>query len=115
MPRRRKTDPIEVCTGSKKRTSKKTAASRVKSGLPQAAILVTGATTAKRDSAFNSTKMEISTKACGPWTRSTDKEPTGDLMLANFAENTQATGLKIRSTAEAPSSSKTATGTMDTG
>jgi len=39
---------------------------------------VIGEITARRDSVFSTIRTVISMKACGPWTRSTDREPTGD-------------------------------------
>jgi hypothetical protein len=108
-------DPTEVSTGSKKSQGRRMAPSREKFGRLLAGILETGEITARRDSAFSSTKMETNMKACGPWTKSMDKVLTGGTRVESSGESIPAIGLKTRSTAEEPSSLKIATDTMATG
>lgn len=115
MLKPRRMDPTEVFTGSKGRTSKKTEASREKSGPTQAGILATGETTARKGLASNSTRMGTNTKECGLWTKSMAKELTGDLMETNSEENTLATGSRTKNMEEEPFSSKTAIVTTATG
>jgi hypothetical protein len=73
----------EVFTGSKRSQDKKTAALRVKSGRAHPGTSETGETTARKDSEFNTTKTETSTRACGCATGGTDKVPTGETKVEN--------------------------------
>jgi len=115
MPRHKRMDLIEVFTGLKRSQNKKMDQLKEKCGLNHLDILVTGETIARKDSVFNSTRMEISMKECGLWIKNMVKALTGETKIASLEENTQVTGLKIRSMEEAPSSSKIAIDTMDIG
>lgn len=115
MPKLRKMDLIDRFTGLRKSQDKKMEASKEKNGQVHPGISETGLITVRRVSEFNSSITVISTKECGPWIRSMVKAHTGDLTVVSSEENTQAIGLRTRSTAEVHSSSKTQTGTMDTG
>ena len=115
MLKLRRTGPTEVCTGLKRSQDKRMAPSRVKSGRPLADISVTGETTARKDSVFSSTRMATSMRACGPWTRSTDKVLTGETRIASSGESIPVIGSRIRSTAEVLSSSRIAIDTTGTG
>ena len=106
---------IAVCTGCRKRSDKKTAASRASFGRQLHATSGTGRTTARRGSASSTTRRVISTKACGLLTKDTDREHTGAMKAASFVASTLATGSRTKCTVEAPSSIKTATGTTATG
>jgi len=44
---------------------------------------VIGETTVKKDSVFNSTKMEINMKECGLWIKNMDKVLTGEMKIAS--------------------------------
>ena len=68
------TDPS---TGSKRSQDKKMEASRERCGKKLVDILVTGEITARKASAYNSTRMVTNTRVCGLWTKSTVKVPTG--------------------------------------
>jgi len=115
MQKHKRMDHIEVYTGSKRSQSKKMVQFKEKCGLSLQDILVTGETTAKKDSVFNSIRMEISTKVCGQWIRNMVKVPTGEMKIASLEENIPEIGSKIRSMVEELSSSKTLIGTMDIG
>ena len=115
MLKLKRTGHIEVCTGLRRSQDKRMAPSRVKSGRPQAGTLVTGETTARRDSVFSSTRMVTSMRACGPWTRSMDRVLTGEMRIASSGESIPVIGSRIKSMAEVLSSSRTAIDTMDTG
>ena len=67
------------------------------------------------DSAFSSTITATSMKDCGKEISATARALTGAMKLASSAVSTLVTGMKIRSTAEALSSTRTETDTMDTG
>ena len=106
---------IAASTGSKRRTRPRTAPSKVRSGRHHKSISETGATTARRASAFSSTPTEISTKACGPSISATDRERTGRTRAQSYAVSTRVIGTKIRSTVEEHSSTKMAIVTMAIG
>lgn len=115
MPRHRRTVRIAVSIGLRKRTSKKMAASREKSGRAHLATSETGEIIVKKDLEFSFTKMGTNTKECGLWTRSTAKGLTGDSTEESSEESIPEIGSKTRSMEEAPFSSKTAIDTTDTG
>ena len=58
-------------------------ASRERNGNRLLATLVIGRTTAKMDSAFSSTRMELSMKACGREIGDTARELTGETRQAS--------------------------------
>jgi len=60
------------------------------------------------DSAFTSTRMEISMRVSGRETSVTVKVHTGEMRLENSGESIQVIGVKIRSTGEAHSFIRTA-------
>ena len=91
------------------------AQSRAKSGKLVRNISVTGATTARKVSAFSFTRMVTSMRACGQLISAMDRELTGKMKAQSYAENTLETGTRTRSMEEVPSFTRTVTGTMDTG
>ena len=89
--------------------------SRVKNGRPVKNISAIGAITARRASASNSIKMEISMKACGPSISAMARVLIGRMKERSCAESTLVTGMKTKSMEEVRSSTRTETGTMATG
>lgn len=77
--------------------------------------LVTGETTAKKDSVFNSIRMVTNMKVCGPLIRSMDKVTIGEWKEENSEENIPEIGSKTNNTEEEHSSLETATDTTDIG
>ena len=67
------------------------------------------------DSVFSFTITATSMKDCGKEISATVRALTGAMKPASSAVSTLVTGMKIRSTAEALSSTRTETDTMDTG
>lgn len=78
-------------------------------------ILEIGKITGRMGLVFNSTKTEISMKACGVAIRDMDKELIGETKVESSVENTLVTGLKIRNMVEEPSSIKMETDTTAIG
>ena len=115
IPKLRRTEHIEVSTGSRRRPNKKMEASREKSGKVHQDTLVTGETTARKASVSNSFRTVTSMKACGPKTRDMVRVHTGEMKPINSEENTLVTGMKTRNTVEVLSSTRMATDTMATG
>jgi hypothetical protein len=58
-------------------------ASKERCGKVPLDTLVTGEITARRASVSNFIKMAISMKACGPWTRSMVREPSGEMIAVS--------------------------------
>ena len=90
---------------------------RVRSGNMLQGILEIGKTTRKTVSAFSSTKMAISMKACGSMINDMAKALIGAMKVESSVVNTLETGMKIRSMAEEHSSTRmeivtTATGSL---
>ena len=81
MPKLRKTDHIEVCTGLRRSQDKKMEASKERCGLGHPGILVTGEIIVKKDLEYSSIRMETSMKVCGLWIRSMGKVHTGEMIL----------------------------------
>ncbi len=77
MQKRRRTEHIELYFGCKNRRQKKMAQLKATSGLVLRSMSETGVTTAKKVSAFSTTKMEISTKVCGHLISAKGKAHTG--------------------------------------
>ena len=77
MLKHKRMEHIEPYFGSKNKKQKKTDQLKVINGSAQASMWVTGATTAKKVSAFNTTKMEINMRACGHLINVTDRALTG--------------------------------------
>jgi len=115
MPRHRKMELTDLCTGCRKKRSRKMAQLKEKSGKILRATSGTGGITAKRDSEFNTLKTVTSTKECGQLTKSTAREHTGAVRIKNYVVSTQVTGLKTKSTAEVPFSIKMVIVTTDIG
>ena len=113
--KRKRTDLTEAYTGSRRRSARKTEASRVNCGSKHPAILETGVTTVKRVSAFNTIRMATNTKACGLLIKDTDKELTGGLKPVNLDVSIQVIGMRTKSMVEALSFTKMETDTMATG
>jgi len=99
-------EPTDLCIGSRKKRSRRTAQLKAKNGKTPHATLETGEITVKRDSGFNTLKTATSTKECGRSTKSMAREHTGALRTKNCVVSTLATGLKTKNTAEAPFSIK---------
>ena len=76
---------------------------------------MTGETTARKASVFNSTRTVTNTRVCGPWIKSMVKAPTGEMRIPSSEENTLEIGLKTKNMEEVHSSLKTLTDTMDIG
>ena len=108
-------DLIDPFTGSKRSQDKRMAQSKGSSGQSLLDISVIGGITAKRDLVSNFTRMAISTKECGPWTKSMVKEHTGEMKTLSSEENTLEIGLKTKNMVEALSSLRIQTDTMDIG
>jgi hypothetical protein len=108
-------EPIALSTGLRRRKNKKTVPLRVRSGRTPPGTSVTGEITARKASEFNIIRMEISTKACGLWTRSTDRALSGDKTLESWDVNTLVTGTKTDAMVVVPSSTPTEIVTMATG
>jgi hypothetical protein len=106
------TDPF---SGSRRSRDRRTEASRERNGSTLLDISETGKITRKTDSVYTSTRMEISMRDFGKETSVTVRAPIGGMRQENFVVNTQETGLKTRSTAEALSSIRMLTDTMATG
>ena len=66
-------------------------------------------------SAFNSTRTVTNTRVYGKEINAMGKVLIGGTKMVNSEESTQATGLKIKNTVEAPSSTKMEIDTMDIG
>ena len=96
---------------NRKNKDKKTAQSRVKHGKLPVGTLAIGKTTAKRVSAFNSTRTLTSTKACGRKTSVMVRERSGATRTASYAGSTQATGSRIGNTVVELSFTRMATDT----
>lgn len=88
---------------------------REKNGSILLAILETGKITKKMVLAFSFTIMGTSMKVCGKEIRGMVKELTGEMKAANYAVNTQAIGLMIKSTEEELSFIRMEIDMMDTG
>ena len=108
-------DLIELFSGFKNKRLRRTALSKVTSGLDQLSTLVTGVITANKDLVFNTIRAVINTKACGHLINVTVKVPSGVWKTKNLDVNIQAIGSRTRSTAEAHFSIRMATDTTDTG
>jgi len=115
MLRLRRTVLIDLSTGLRKSQSRRMEPSKEKCGKAHPAILEIGEIIARKDLVYNSTQREINTKVCGQWIKSMAKEHTGDMKLENSEENIPVIGLKIRSTEEEHSSSRTVIVMMDIG
>jgi hypothetical protein len=115
MLRLRRTELTGLHTGSQRRKSKKMALLREKNGSTHPATSAIGATTVRKASVSNTTKMVISTKECGRLISATARELTGASRQKNCVVNTLVTGLKTRSTAVVHSSTKMKIATMATG
>ena len=74
-----------------------------------------GGITLRKVSVSSSTRTRTSMRACGLRISVTGKAPTGEPKETSYAESTQATGMKTRSMAEEPSSTRMEIGTMATG
>ena len=115
MPKLRRMVLTGQYIGSKRSQSRRMAPSKVRCGKALADISVTGVITARKVLASNFIPKVINMKVCGLWIKSTVKVLTGEMKEENYAENTQVTGLRTRSTVEAHSSSKIAIVMMDIG
>lgn len=91
------------------------AASKEKCGQRHQDTSEIGEITARKASASSSTRTVTNTKACGPWTRSMVKEPTGGMRVTSWEESIPAIGSRTRSMEEVPSSSRMETDTTATG
>jgi len=90
-------------------------ASRERNGNMLPGTLVTGRIIRRMDSAFTSTRMEISMRVSGRETSATVKEPTGETRQANSGESIQVIGVKTRNTEEVLSFTRMAIVTTATG
>jgi hypothetical protein len=106
------TDPF---SGSRRSRDRRMEASRERNGSTLHDISETGKITRKTDSVFTSTRMEISMRGFGKETSVMARAPIGGTRQENSVVNTQGTGLKTRSTAEALSSTRMRTDTTATG
>lgn len=105
----------EASTGSRRRSDRKTEASKERCGSPPRNTSVTGVITARKASESSSTRTETNMKVCGPSIKDMAKERTGKMKAQSCDVNTQVTGMKIKSTEEAPFSIKMETDTTVTG
>ena len=115
MLKPKRMDLIDLSIGLRRSQDKKMEPSKEKCGRVPPDTSATGETTAKKDLESNSTPKATSTKACGPWTRSTVKVLIGAMKVANYEESIPVIGLKIKSMVAVHSFSKTVTDTMATG
>ena len=83
MRKHKRMGPTEASTGSRKRSDRRTEASKVRCGNHLRSTLVTGVITARKASEFSSTKMETSMKVCGLWIKGMVKERTGKMRVQN--------------------------------
>lgn len=118
MLKHKKTAHIEVCTGLRKRSDKKMAASRESHGKLLHVILVIGVITAKRDSESNTIKMVTNMKECGLLIKDMVKVLIGEQKRANLDVSILVIGLKTKSMEEVHFFTKmvidmTVTGLMD--
>ena len=107
--------PIAPSSGSKSRKLVRMAPSKETNGLAAASTSETGATTARKASASNTTSKVTNTKACGLLINATDKALTGAWKARNLDVSTLVTGMRIKSTAVALSSTRMVTVTTATG
>jgi|APSaa5957512535_1039671.scaffolds.fasta_scaffold97112_1 hypothetical protein len=115
MQKLRKMDLIEVCTGLKRSLDRKTGASKERCGLVLQGILGTGEIIVRKVLVYSSIRMGTSTKACGPWIKSTVRVPTGETTQTNLDVSTLGTGLKTKNMVEEPFSLRILTVTMGIG
>ena len=106
------TDPS---TGLRRSRDKKMEASRARNGSMPLATLAIGRTIRKTVSAYTSTRTGISMRGFGKETSVMVREHIGETKAASFVANTPEIGSRIRSMAEAPSSTRTETVMMATG
>lgn len=101
--------------GSIRSQNKKMEHSKEKCGKMPLDTSAIGETIARKVSVYNSTKMAINMKACGPWIRSMVRALIGEVKAPSYAGSTQGIGSRIRSMAEGHSFLKIAIDMMGIG
>lgn len=113
--KRKRTVHTDQSTGSRRSKDKRMEVLRERNGSMHLGILETGRIIKKMVSAFNSTRTVTNTRVYGKEINAMGKVLIGGTKMVNSEESTQATGLKIKNTVEAPSSTKMEIDTMDIG
>jgi hypothetical protein len=113
--KRKRTVHTDQSTGLRRSKDKRMEVLRERNGSMHLGILETGRIIKKMALAFNFTRTVTNTRVYGKEINVMGKVLIGGTKMVNSEESTQATGLKIKNTVEAPSSTKMEIDTMDIG